>query len=66
MYANGQLVKPEYISALPSSVVSYSTGDQVRFGAGYIGKLAAVKVFSPGSLQANLGKVERIFSTKFY
>jgi len=55
VYANGQLVEPKYISSLGSSVTTNSGTDIVRFGGGFVGKLAAIKIYTPGSLQANLG-----------
>jgi len=52
IYANGQLIIPQWISNFSPSAVSYSSSDIVRFG-GFTGKLAAIKIHSPGSLQVN-------------
>ena len=55
VYANGLLVKPQWISNFNPSAISYSASDVVRFG-GFTGKLAAIKIHSPGSLQVSTRK----------
>lgn len=57
VYSNGQLVQaargnPDW--HLPGNVAKTLSTDVVRFG-GFVGKLGAIKIHSPGSLLVNLG-----------
>ena len=57
VYANGALIKPQWISGVTTAAIAYAPlTDVVRFG-GFLGKLAEIKIYSPGSLQVNSGNL---------
>ncbi len=57
VYKDGILLEYQDLPNVPSSATEYSTkNNKVRFGGGFTGQLAAIKIFSPGSLQVNSRK----------